>query len=83
MHNIDIHIFTCDPPLGCTVVPHTPVSGKGSRITTKCSCGARISSCGQKEFVQGRFHLFYAIDGVATCSKCWMAIYEKQVMEEE
>jgi len=80
--NIDIHTYTCYPPLGVTVEPHTPVSGKGSRITHLCKCGKKINSCGQKEFIQGRFHIFYSINNIASCSSCWMEIYTNQEEEE-
>ena len=83
MHNMDIRIFTAYPPLSCTVVPHTPVQGKGSRIKALCKCGEKIASCGQKNFFQGRFHLFYAIEAEACCSKCWMTIYDDQGDDEE
>lgn len=82
MMNIDIHTYTCYDPLGITVIPHTPVFGKGSRIKELCACRKRIDSCGQREFNQGRFHMFYAIDELASCKTCWMNIYALQEEEE-
>ena len=90
-YNCDIRIFTCHSPLGRTVKPHTPVSGNGSRITEYCgnvrtdsvsSCKNKISSCGQKQFAEGRFHIFYAINGIACCAECWEEIYHKQGEDE-
>lgn len=82
-HNVDLRTFTCLYPLGITVEPHTPTTGKGSRIKALCKCGNKVSSCGQKEFIQGRFHLFYSIEWEASCSKCWIAIYDDQGDDEE
>lgn len=90
-YNCDIRLFTCQAPLGSTAKPHTPVTGKGSRITEYCGqirtnlvseCKNKISSCGQNQFAQGRYHIFYAIHGIACCSECWNLIYYKQVEEE-
>jgi len=83
IHNVDLRTITCFYPLGITVIPHTPTKGKGSRIQALCKCGNKISSCGQKQFLQGRFHLFYAIDGQGSCQKCWMTIYDDQGDDEE
>jgi len=82
--NCDIRLFTCEAPLGMTTSPITPVKGKGSRLKHKtfCVCGSKISGCGQSQFKEGRYRLYYAIKGIACCSTCWMAIYDTQGDEE-
>jgi len=81
MHqNCDIRFFTCFPPLGRTVKPITPVSGVGSRPRDwpLCGCGERADVGGQQPAKQGRFNIWYAIDGMAACLDCWMYEYDNQ-----
>mgnify|MGYP003144017061 CR=1 FL=1 len=84
MHtNCDLRFFFCMPPLGRTVRPITPVTGKGSRprdwpLCIHNLCGKRATVGGQQPAKQGLFNIWYAIDGEAACSDCWMDIYDLQ-----
>jgi len=80
--NMDIRIHTSLDPLGATVIPHVPVSGKGSRAKHYCACGEFIAPCGQKAFREGRFNIWYSIHGAASCVWCWGEIYADQGGEE-
>lgn len=81
MHtNCDVRFFTCRAPLGRTVRPITPVSGEGSRPRDwpRCGCGRFAAVGGQQPAREGRFNIWYAINGEASCTKCWMGLYDLQ-----
>ena len=85
--NVDIRVMSASMHeanglmgLGMTVVPHVPVSGKGSRAKHDCACGRPIGTCGQMQLRQGRdsfrFNAWYSIHGAASCVVCWDEIYD-------